>query len=364
MGAEQHWLRLTGLPPRSRSAASLGAAHLELDPATEALLRPHMDLVRLRLKESPGVAAFLVELRNLAEQAAAAAPPPALSLRVPSFYSSLKEDIDVVGWDRVEGLAADLSSLTLLCLDVAGRRHALGLAIPPGYPSTAPLVVTYDLPTAFALRWGPGARLSDALDQFTAAVTGHQQLWDELDALDRAAWVIEPTAPPRACAWRRLALEKHVTVALALDPGDPLAAPPELKFMGSDRAVEPMLERVRANRPLWRPEESLLVNLEALLGAPLPAAAAAGGVAAEDVGADCAICYNYRRPREDGEGVLGADDEGDVPEVCCDQPTCGKPFHRLCLREWLAADATARQSFDTLFGACPYCSGPISVKIR
>lgn len=26
---------------------------------------------------------------------------------------------------------------------------------------------------------------------------------------------------------------------------------------------------------------------------------------------------------------------GDAPEINCDNPSCGKPFHRRCLVEWL-----------------------------
>ena len=37
------------------------------------------------------------------------------------------------------------------------------------------------------------------------------------------------------------------------------------------------------------------------------------------------------------------------------------PFHARCLREWLQSDAAARQSFRTLFGACPFCSAELAV---
>ncbi len=34
-----------------------------------------------------------------------------------------------------------------------------------------------------------------------------------------------------------------------------------------------------------------------------------------------------------------------------------------CLVEWLNADTATRSSFNTLFGACPYCSDPITVRV-
>ena len=206
------------------------------------------------------------------------------------------------------------------------------------------------------------------------------------------AWIIEPTAPTKSCTYRRIALEKHVTLTITLNPID-LDSIPELHFMGSDRAVQPVLSTVRENRRLWHPSGNLRENLSTLLGAPLPgkntgdgSGLEGQGILAEDVGAECAICYNYRRPVEDDDGGeekeerdhTMADDgndneinnnqnellQGDVPEINCDNAACGKPFHRLCLREWLAADATTRQSFGSLFGACPYCSSPIAVKTR
>ena len=43
----------------------------------------------------------------------------------------------------------------------------------------------------------------------------------------------------------------------------------------------------------------------------------------------------------------------------CD--ACSKPFHQSCLSEWLRALPTTQQSFNRLFGECPYCSASIAV---
>jgi len=126
---------------------------------------------------------------------------------------------------------------------------------------------------------------------------------------------------------------------------------------------------------MWDKHSSLKSNIEAVLDLSLPTfCKSSGGVlAAENAGgADCAICYNYRRPVAAGrEGSnreramevdpVGMEDSRDAPGVYCDNEACGKPFHKECLREWLVSDATTRQSFGKLFGACPYCSSPISV---
>lgn len=67
-------------------------------------------------------------------------------------------------------------------------------------------------------------------------------------------------------------------------------------------------------------------------------------------GAPCAICYSYR-----------LDDA--IPDRVCDNERCARPFHSMCLVEWLRSSADARTSFDTVFGACPYCSEAIFAKV-
>lgn len=70
----------------------------------------------------------------------------------------------------------------------------------------------------------------------------------------------------------------------------------------------------------------------------------------EEFSMECGICYVYRL-------------EDKIPEACCENAKCGKPFHRTCLFEWLRAIPSSRQSFDTIFGQCPYCASPISTKL-
>ena len=71
----------------------------------------------------------------------------------------------------------------------------------------------------------------------------------------------------------------------------------------------------------------------------------------EEFQLECGICYSYRL-------------ETAVPENICDNSKCNKVFHSVCLTEWLRSIPTTRQSFDVLFGACPYCSTPISIKAQ
>ena len=93
---------------------------------------------------------------------------------------------------------------------------------------------------------------------------------------------------------------------------------------------------------------------------------------------ECAICYTYRLPLagpDTGDGGSSAmatepaandpsvPAAGRIPDEVCGGVQCGRSFHRNCLVEWLRSVPGHRQSFGTLFGTCPYCTGKISVKL-
>ena len=204
-----------------------------------------------------------------------------------------------------------------------------------------------------------GSRLKDALAQYEQAISSYNDVWAELDVIDSEAWVIEPDAPTRANLHRRLALNDRSSVHVELDPKPGCArAVPEIRFFGSEAAVAPL--RISLNRALhsWSLNRTVFENLGLMLGVVLPTAADARAAREKvsEVGdsgqsAPCAICYSYT-----------LDDE--IPAVVCDNVHCARPYHSACLLEWLRALPESRTSFDTVFGACPYCSEAISTKIN
>ena len=125
-----------------------------------------------------------------------------------------------------------------------------------------------------------------------------------------------------------------------------------------------------------------------MLDVRFPTPQQAGSEGAEAYAVECAVCYMY-------------DLDGCVPEIACDgcQKPCANPppapppprptrrpsgittfpcppgggalpsasapsarYHKSCLCEWLRALPSTRQSFNRLFGECPYCSKPITVE--
>eukprot|EP00887_Chlorella_sp_A99_P005452 scaffold1.g5452.t1 len=313
------WLRLTGVAPVG--PARLRTARLEVNAPLAALLDGHHELVAERLRESGSLPDFLLELRSIVDQAylatsaarAGVRAPVAAPNRTAAFFSSLREEVLAVGWERVANLAPDLSALTLRLADMRGRQHELRLALPPGYPAVPPAAAA-DLPLPF-----------------------------------------EP----------RLALGGHVTLSVTLDPLRP-SAPPAWQLMGADAAVAPLRQRLHAHTAArWREGALLRHNLEAVLELDLPAREggdAGGGAGGDDASVECSICYAYRLPLPGGQEGEG-EARGDVPDIACANPHCAKPYHRVCLVEWLNADTSTRTSLNTLFGACPFCSEAITVRI-
>ena len=128
---------------------------------------------------------------------------------------------------------------------------------------------------------------------------------------------------------------------------DAPASLPELHFLGAERALAPLRAALNANLGRWVQSRPVRTNLEDVLETKFPPASQATAEGAEDFAVECAICYTYRL-------------DGAVPECACDG--CGKPFHRACLGEWLRGLPTTQQSFNRLFGECPYCSRAITVE--
>lgn len=184
-----------------------------------------------------------------------------------------------------------------------------------------------------------------------------QAFWDVMDDFDAHTAVLEPAPPakpPRALPVRRLALGKHCSAQITVLPDAPRGVC-ECRFMGADASVLPLHNRLSARLGEWRVERLPRENLQAVLELTFPqpvVALPSGDARREDLSVECGICYAYRT------------EAGALPDRNCENASCGRPFHRWCLTEWLRSVTSTRVSFSTLFGACPYCSHPLSVALR
>eukprot|EP00903_Cladosiphon_okamuranus_P010479 g9915.t1 len=356
------------------------------DPELSTLLSATgvWETLRARLAQAEDLEGFVAELTDVLEKVLRACPkqepPPA------EFYSRLVAEIDAIGWSHLVSMDSLLTSIQLREQDAAGREHVVAVSLPSDYPHTPP-ICSVDLPTNLDLRWSPGqSSLSTVLEQFRQALVPFLRLWKVLDDLDQQTWVLEPEKPSRSTTHRRIAVARHCSVMLKIDPKSPQDVP-EVRFLGSQAIIGPLREAYERNLFQWNHALLVRANLEAALELKLPSPAT---TTKADYSADCGICYAYRlQPRAEGAGtanvaggiaregaagdgaagasgavVRGAagEEEGAIPDRVCDNAKCRRPYHPKCLFVWLQGLPTSRVSFDTIFGQCPYCSDPISVK--
>ncbi|CAM9595387.1 unnamed protein product, partial [Hapterophycus canaliculatus] len=131
-----------------------------------------------------------------------------------------------------------------------GREHVFTVSLPSDYPQRAP-ICSVDLPTHLDLRWSPGeSSLATVLEQFREALGPFLQLWDVLDDLDQHTWVLEPEKPSRSTTHRRVAVARHCSVMLKIDPRSP-GDVPEVRFLGSQVVIAPLREAYERNLLRW-----------------------------------------------------------------------------------------------------------------
>ncbi|XP_074805610.1 E3 ubiquitin-protein ligase FANCL isoform X5 [Natator depressus] len=188
--------------------------------------------------------------------------------------------------------------------------------------------------------------LIDIYNQFLAALESLKEFWNAMDEIDEKTWVLEPENPTRSATMRRIAIGNNVSINLEVDPRHPTMLP-ECYFLGADHVVNPLRMKLNNNMHLWDPDITLLQNLKEVLETDFPSRAV---LEKTDFTMDCGICYAYRL-------------DGAIPDQVCGDSRCGQPFHQACLFEWLQGLPSSRQSFNVIFGECPYCNKPISVKM-
>lgn len=203
-----------------------------------------------------------------------------------------------------------------------------------------------DFPVPFSVSWTPQSSLISIYSQFLAALESLKTFWDVMDEIDEKTWVLEPEKPTRSATARRIVLGNNISINIEVDPRHPTMLP-ECCFLGADHVVKPLGIRLSRNIHLWDPENSLLQNLKNVLEIDFPARAI---LEKSDFSMDCGICYAYQL-------------DGAIPDQVCDNSQCGQSFHYICLYEWLRGLLTSRQSFNIMFGECPYCSKPITLKM-
>ncbi|XP_021248902.1 E3 ubiquitin-protein ligase FANCL isoform X2 [Numida meleagris] len=336
--------------------SQLKNARIECSWHLKKILHGYRHILKQRLHSCPDLVSFVVELKTILEIAL----KNTQELHVPwppEYYSCLVRDLEILGWNKVAYVDTGLTTIKLKAEDSSGRQHLI------------------------ALKLNAKNSLVDIHNQFLAALESLKEFWDTMDEIDGKTWVLEPENPTRCATARRIAIgtgraagrqdikketrdaffsllvwsgggslsqEKegsNVSVSIEVDPRHPKMLP-ECYFLGADHVVNPLRTKLNNNMHLWDPEISLLQNLKDLLEIEFPSRAV---LEKSDFTKDCGICYAYRL-------------HGTTPDQVCDDPRCGQPFHQACLYEWLQGLPSSRQSFNVIFGECPYCNKPLTLK--
>uniref|UniRef100_A0AAY4E5L4 RING-type domain-containing protein n=1 Tax=Denticeps clupeoides TaxID=299321 RepID=A0AAY4E5L4_9TELE len=267
------------------------------------LLKAYQPILKQRLQRSSDLGSFILELKTVLEVALKNRPDH-VTIPPPQYYSQLIAELESLGWDKLLFIDTEFCTLRLKGVDSSGHEHVLTVKLKPKYPFEAP-EYTADLPVPFSVTWTLQSTLAHIHKRFLAELEGLAEFWSVLDEIDVQTWVLEPEKPSRADTMRRIAI-------------------------GNDT----------------NPDCGVLQNLKDVLEIEFPSPATHEK---SSLSTECGICYSFRL-------------ESAIPDQVCNDPRCGQPFHQACLYEWLRGLPTSRQSFNTVFGECPYCSKPITVK--
>lgn len=309
------------------------------------ILNGYHQIVQQRMQHAPDLKSFMIELKMILEVALKNRQELCVLPLSSQFYSVLIEDIETLGWDKIVYVDACFSTIKLKAEDASGREHLITVKLKAKHPADSPDCFV-DFPVPFSVSWTPQSSLISIHSQFLAALESLKAFWDVMDEIDEKTWVLEPQKPTRSATARRIALGNNASINIEVDPRHPTMLP-ECCFLGADHVVKPLGIKLSKNMHLWDPEYSLLRNLKDVLEIDFPARTI---LEKSDFTMDCGICYAYQL-------------DGAIPDQVCNNSQCGQPFHKICLYEWLRGLLTSRQSFNIIFGECPYCSKPITLKM-
>ncbi|KAF9180047.1 hypothetical protein BGZ50_006486 [Haplosporangium sp. Z 11] len=292
-----------------------------------------------RMNEAQDLESFLIELIDTLEAILSSKSARGDPVKSVTYWSYIIDELDALGWHRIAHITQDLSQVQIELCDASQRKHLLTVQFPPGYPTVPlkiePLLVPETESELRLLKHGymtgvlttsQESGLQFAVTQAEKLLDQFQEFWNVMEDIDEKTWVIDPEKPTRADRMRRC----------ALDPLSPRSIP-ETRMFGPTAGIEPMRTKLFQNAALWDRTKLPRENLEALLELPngFPTSTS---VTKDEMNIEC----------------------GQVPDQLCSHTKCQQPFHRVCLYEWLRSVPTTRQSFNTLFGACPYCSKTIT----
>lgn len=306
------------------------------------ILKPLEPNLSKRLAQCTTVDSYFQELKTTLDQIIKEEPP----LTSTSFYQKFIKEVDSIGWEKVIDMNNDLSKMSIQYIDESNRKHIIHIQIRiDDFLNQYPLC-SCDLPIQLDIKVKPFS-LQKILDQYKEKISKLQEFWDIMEDFDKNTWVLEPEKPLYSHTMRRIALGSHSSILVEIDPLKPKNIP-GFQFLGADSVINPLREKLNHSLDQWSSKDTPRRNLEKIFETTFPKK---NKDEMSEITMDCGICYCYKLDEK-------------IPDKVCDNNKCGMPFHTQCLVEWLRAIPTTRQSFNTLFGTCPYCSETISIRVN
>ncbi|PNF36196.1 E3 ubiquitin-protein ligase FANCL [Cryptotermes secundus] len=258
-------------------------------------------------------------------------------------YKHIISELEILGLEHVLHISNTVDEVKLQTVDQAGRNHILRLSLGMNYPSSPP-VIQADLPEELIGNMKKSSSLPTIYKSFVQQVAALQRFWEVLDEVDHKCWVIDPDNPTRKDTYRRIMIGNNVSVQIVINPLKATERP-DIKFLGSERAIVSFQECLMENFQLWSSADGFIENLKLLLGlSDFPAPQIHTEYSQELIHqGECAICFMARL-------------DGELPSRACDNEKCGLEYHTACLCEWLQTLPTSSKSFSYIHGECPNCS--------
>ncbi|XP_072247616.1 E3 ubiquitin-protein ligase FANCL isoform X2 [Leuresthes tenuis] len=328
------------LPPERQ----LKRARLRCCWQLKHLLGEYEHILKQRLQQSVNLVSFILELKTVLE-VGLKSRPECRSIPPPKYYYQLISEMEILGWDKMLFLDMEFQTLKLKAEDTPGRQHILTIKLRTNHPTEAPWC-SADLPVPLVFTWTPQSTLEQLHSQFLLILYSLTEFWDILDEIDSKIWILEPEKPSRSDTMRRIAIGNNISIKVEVDPRHPKMLP-ECCLLGAEHVVTPLRNKLNTNMHLWNPDSSVLHNLQDVLEIEFPSP---DTHEKSNFNVECGICYSYHFDTA-------------ISDQVCNNRHCGQPFHQACLYEWLKALPSSRQSFSIVFGECPYCSKPITVKM-
>jgi E3 ubiquitin-protein ligase FANCL len=323
--------------------ASKSSPYFEAESKLTNLLQGKADYVRAELERSQSLDSFCQRMLHFISKFVGSSiereSPHSL------YFRRVLDEIHRIGSESVSSIDPTLMFFAVTLADGDGRQIEIRFSLPTAFPRVGPKV-TSNLPIPVAFEWDPQqSHLSHIVDRHRDLIPRFAEFWQQLNEIDRETFVIEPRNPTLDCCFRRIVVTGQVEIQIEVDPLRPFAIP-KMTFIGATVQSREMREHLESRLSGWHSGTSLKQNLENALGIELPARET------EDLSIsrfDCDICYVER---------LG----GEIPEIICGNSHCAKRFHRSCLVDWLRT-GTSEQSFQVVFGSCPFCGAQIQCTI-